>query len=78
MVVDVIEENIFVIRNLKDAGCDTLVIEKFLELQSEGKTKEQLSLLSCQRAFLLQKLHENQKRIDCLDFLTFNMKKKTK
>lgn len=77
MVAEVTEENIFVIRNLKDAGFDSLAIEKFLQLQNEGKIKEQLHLLSCQRTSLLQKVHENQKRIDCLDFLIFNMKKKT-
>jgi DNA-binding transcriptional MerR regulator len=77
MVAEVTEENIFVIRNLKDAGCDCFMIEKFLQLKDKGKTREQLHLLSCQRTSLLQKVHENQKRIDCLDFLIFNMKKKT-
>lgn len=77
MVVKITEENKFVIRNLKDAGCDDLIIEKFLQLQNERKTKEQLNLLSRQRTSLLQELHESQKRIDCLDFLIFSMKKKT-
>jgi hypothetical protein len=76
MLAEIAEENIFVISNLKEAGCDSLMIERFLELQNEGKTKEQLRLLSCQRTSLLDKVHENQKKIDCLDLLIFNMKQK--
>lgn len=70
------EEDILVLRNLKDAGCDTLTVEKFLQLKEARKTKEQLRLLSCHRNSLLQKVHENQKKIDCLDFLIFSMKQK--
>lgn len=63
-----------ILRNLKDAGCDEPVIQKFFQLQREGKTKEQLRLLSVQRAVLLDKVHDDQKMIDCLDYLVYSMK----
>lgn len=63
-----------ILRNLKDAGCDEFVIQKFFRLQGEGKIKEQLRLLSVQRAVLLDKIHANQKMIDCLDYLVYSMK----
>ncbi len=61
-------------RNLKDAGCGAAAIEKFFQLQKAGKVREQLHLLSRQRAELLKKVHENQKKIDCLDYLLYNLK----
>lgn len=76
MLSEIAKGNITVIRNLKDAGCDSTMIDKFLQLKKDGKIKEQLRLLSCQRTSLLHKVHENQKKIDCLDFLIFNMMQK--
>jgi len=64
-----------VIQNLTDAGCDNHLIEHFLSLQKEGKKKDQLCLLSKQRGVLLCKIHEEQKRLDCLDYLIYTMKK---
>lgn len=57
-------------QNLKDAGCKKLLIEQILALD----LKEQLKLLAKHRANLLDELHKNQKQIDCLDYLVFNLK----
>ena len=57
------------LQNLNDAGCNAETIQKCIELQSEGKTREQLRLLAQQRRNLLHVIHDNQKRIDCLDYL---------
>ena len=51
------------IRNLKDAGCTERDIQRFLQLEQEGK----------QRAALLDRLHVSQRQIDCLDYLVFQM-----
>lgn len=58
-----------VIENLKDAGCELFLIDRFLKLEK----REQLKLLAAHRKQLLDKLHINQKQIDCLDYLIFNL-----
>lgn len=60
--------------NLKDAGCDSLLIEEFFRLDMKG----QLNLLSKHKSKLLQNLREAQKRIDCLDYLVFNLQHQLK
>lgn len=65
-------------RNLSDAGCNAALSEKFMELHGEGKTGEQLRLLKTHRATLLKKVRDNQKRIDCLDYLIFTMTREAK
>lgn len=68
------EKDFLLLRNLKDAGCDAEQIEKFFQLQQAGKTRGQLRLLSGQRNLLLKNLHENQRKIDSLDYLLYSMK----
>ncbi len=63
------------LRNLKDAGCDEAMIQKYLQLQKEGKRQEQFRLLSLHRASLLDQVHVSQNRIDCLDYLIYTMKR---
>lgn len=53
-----------VIQNLKDAGCDLETTERFLALEQAGQTREQLKLLSAHRKRLLDKVHEEERRID--------------
>ena len=70
-----ISEEERLLRNLKDAGCDDAKIEKYLELEKQGKQQEQLRLLSLHRASLLDRVHLNQNMIDCLDYLIYSKKK---
>lgn len=63
------------LRNLSDAGCDEVTIQKYLQLQKEGKRHEQLRLLSMHRASLLDQVHVSQYKIDCLDYLVYEIKK---
>lgn len=65
-------------RNLSDAGCNSAISGKFMELHDEGKTAEQLRLLKTHRAALLKKIRDNQKKIDCLDYLIFTMTREPK
>lgn len=66
------------LRNLKDAGFDEAMIQKYLQLQKEGKRQEQFRLLSLHRASLLDRVHVSQNMIDCLDYLVYNMKNEEK
>ena len=70
------EDRIFRIRrNLSDAGCSASQIVQFLELEEQRKRQEQYQMLSRQRALLLKELHQEQFRIDCLDYMVFTMQK---
>lgn len=64
-----------VIQNLKDAGCKTEQVEAFLEIGREGDVKRQMKLLERHRQALLEAMHQEQRRIDCLDYLLFQMKR---
>lgn len=70
------EDRIFRIRrNLSDAGCSASQIVQFLELEEQRKRQEQYQMLSRQRTLLLKELHQDQFRIDCLDYMVFTMQK---
>lgn len=62
-------------QNLVDAGCERETAEQCMALEKAGKRAELLRILSRHRAALLDAVHENQKRIDCLDFLVYQMGK---
>ena len=64
-----------IIQNLKDAGFDSKTVEQVIGLEEEGKTKEQLDLLSRHRRQLLDRVHREGKRIDCLDYLVYQIQK---
>ena len=65
-----------VLQNLKDAGCTDEMVEKFMILQDSDDEEQQMRLLSCHRKPLLEKLHMDEKQIDCLDYLIYQMQKK--
>ena len=64
-----------VIQNLEDAGCDLEMVAEFMNLGIAGNRQNQLKLLEQHRKRLLEKVHMNEKRIDCLDYLVFQMNK---
>jgi len=63
------------IQNLKDAGCSPKLREAYLDYGERGCDKMQLCLLAKQRAILLDKIHREQKKLDCLDYLVYQLKK---
>ena len=63
------------IQNLKDAGCDKNTISDFMDLSDKGKTKEELKLLSFHRKQLLDKLHDIDRNLSCLDYLIYQLNK---
>lgn len=62
-------------QNLKDAGCSSQVIDQFFELSERHNTDGQFRLLMKHRSLLLDRIHTDQKQIDCLDYLIYRMKK---
>lgn len=67
-----------IIQNLKDAGCGRDTIAAFVEDIREEKIAEGLKLLAAHRSSLLDSLHKEQKRIDCLDYLIYKLEKMQK
>lgn len=61
-------------QNLQDAGCDESTIEQYLKYGSVGCLNMQLCILSKQRSQLLDSIHKEQKKLDCLDFLIYKIK----
>ena len=59
--------------NLRDAGCDAETAAQFMALEETGALPEQLRLLSAHRRQLLDQLHQAERRIDCLDYLTYRL-----
>lgn len=62
------------IQNLKDAGCDEQTIAKFMDCLREDMTGEMNCILKCHRACILDELHTQQEKLDCLDYLIHKMK----
>lgn len=62
-----------VIQNLEDAGCEPEMILDFLGSFDKGQKKKQLELLEHQREHLLGRVHKDEKRISCLDYLIYQI-----
>jgi hypothetical protein len=65
-----------VIQNLKDAGCETEMIQDFLGWFDKGQQEKQLELLEHQRKYLLGRVHTDERRISCLDYLVYQIQGK--
>lgn len=65
-------DNERIIENLTDANCDNSFIEKFMDA---SETSERLTMLEKHRKILLDTYHNAAKRLDCLDYLIYNIKK---
>lgn len=59
-------------QNLIDAGCNKKTIERFLDCVTK---EEQLWILNIQRKQLLEDYHNDEKKLDCLDYLVNQLKK---
>jgi hypothetical protein len=59
---------------LEDAGCSCQTIESVLECIEEENDERKIMLLKKHRCYLLDKIHDYQKQIDCLDYLLYQFK----
>lgn len=62
-------------QNLRDAGCSDEFVVTFMQVWRTGTLQEQLQLLSRQRCILLDSVHAAQKKLDCLDYLRYQLQK---
>ncbi len=61
------------IQNMKDAGCGDDCIREFLEGYRKGANKKCEMILSIHRRELLDRIHQQQCQIDCLDYLSYRL-----
>lgn len=73
-----LNENDALWQALADAGCDAALSKRFVELAAHGCEQEGLALLAQHRASLLTRCHAEEKKIDCLDYLIYQIKKQAK
>lgn len=62
-----VEENLFA------ADMDEADAARFVRCWENGDTEEQLAILARHRGKLLERLHAEQRRIDCLDYLVYTI-----
>ncbi|MDE7243532.1 MAG: hypothetical protein K2O18_06090 [Oscillospiraceae bacterium] len=65
-----------VAENLKDAGCSADMTAQFLQLMEKGTLQDQMRLLRKHRITLMDDMHAAQKRVDCLDYLIYQLSKR--
>jgi hypothetical protein len=62
-------------QNLEDSGFTHDMIELYMKSHEKNEISEQIKFLSKHRCLLLDNVRENNKRIDCLDYLVNKIKK---
>ncbi len=62
--------------NLRDIGLDEERIDRCVLLQREGRSAELLAALQSSRRELLSGIHAEQKKLDCLDYLVYQLRRK--
>lgn len=63
------------IQNLKDAGCCEKMIRDFMECFDEEDIDHQIALLELHRDDLLDNVHSEERKISCLDYLLYQIRK---
>ena len=64
------------LENLMDAGCDEGMIERYREIAADNGScaAALIRLLTPYRKALLDALHADQAKLDCLDYLLFKLR----
>lgn len=65
----------FIKQNLEDAGCDCDVADCILECCECGDTIKAKKMIRQHRENLLNEVHKGYKKIDCLDYLSYQIEK---
>ena len=56
-------------QNLIDAGCDEITSRDIIRMYRNGMIPDALLKMKKDRCRLMDELHENGRKVDCLDFL---------
>jgi len=69
------DKNAILQQNLVDCGFDSQTINTCIKLTESSNEAALLRTLSAQKESLLNEIHLNRKRIDCLDYLVYQIKR---
>ena len=61
------------VQNMKDAGFSPEAINSCISCIQKGSKEELMKKLDIQRSSLLDKVHEGERQIDCLDYLVYRL-----
>lgn len=64
--------------NLRAAGCGEEFIGEFQRVMAQGTARERERMLETQRRCILGKLHEDQKKLECFDYLCHRLRQEEK
>ncbi len=62
-------------QNLEDAGCDEQITQRCMALARSGNLEGMLPILFHYRRELLDTVRSGQKKMDCLDYLIYKIRK---
>ena len=62
--------------NLLDADCDEIFINEFICMFNKGNYPQMNMMLKKQRFKLLDSIHIEQKKLDCLDYMIVNIRRR--
>ena len=62
--------------SLRDAGCDESLAKQMCELNRDGRSRDMERLLQRHRQSLLDNIHAEQRKLDCLDSLMYHVTKR--
>lgn len=73
-------ENLSLIMTLHDLGFDAAEIERFMSIKLKGAASEEMlsDMLNKKRSCVLDEIHFREKQLERLDYLRYNLKKKTR
>lgn len=60
--------------NLRCAGCSEEFIAEFRQIMAQGTAREREQMLEKQRRCILGKLHDQQKKLECFDYLRHRLR----
>lgn len=64
-----------IIMNMRDFGCDDNTIKRFLDCFEQHDKAGQKKILKECRDRIMDDLHQNQKKVDLLDYMSYQLKK---
>ncbi|MBB5182648.1 hypothetical protein [Catenisphaera adipataccumulans] len=62
-------------QNLLDAGYTKATAERFMTYVNSGDLESQLRDLAMKRTKILEKLHQENRHLECLDYLSYELEK---
>ncbi len=64
-----------IIQNMKDAGCSDNTIDNCIDCIEKGRREELLKRLAAHRSSVLDSIHREERQIECLDYLVYQIGK---